>query len=183
MIDILDSTAKPLGKNKSRFEIHRDGDYHLAVEIWLQNKQNQLLIQKRSSTKDSHPNLWEISCSGHVDHGETSLQAAVRELQEELGIAVQPADLDFRQRFFEPAILNQGTYINNEFKDLYLLASDLSIEDFKFPPEEVSALRWIDAQELEKLISANHPEFVPHPVGYPILFQIIHENSSRSTDL
>lgn len=182
MIDILDSSGKHLGRQKNRFEIHRDGDHHLAVEIWLQNSKNQLLIQKRSSNKDSHPNLWEISCSGHVDHGETSLQAAVRELQEELGIKVQPADLHFCQRFFEPAVLKHGTYINNEFKDLYLLASDLSIEEFQFPLEEISALRWIDAQELEKLISTNHPEFVPHPVGYPILFQIIHENSPRPTN-
>ncbi len=178
IIDILDIHGQKTGTHKSRADIHRDGDYHLAIEVWLFNNHNELLIQKRSANKDSHPNLWEVSCSGHVDSGEASLEAALRELNEELGITSNATEFQFVQRFFEPAILDQGRYINNEFKDLYLLPCNFSLDQFTFPPSEITALKWISITELKEQIAQNDPQFVPHPVGYPILFKTLHENKN-----
>lgn len=177
LIDVLNTAGQPTGQSKTRREIHRDGDLHLAIEICLINDKNQILIQKRSAIKDSHPNLWEISCSGHVDAGETSIQAALRELQEELGITTTQSDLTFIQRFFEPSI-TQKNYINNEFKDLYLLYSNKPISEFSFPEAEISALRWVDLLEFISSINQKNPHFAPHPVGYPILFNALHENKN-----
>lgn len=174
IIDVLNNHGEPTGESKDRSAIHRDGDLHLAVEIWLLNNKNQLLIQKRSIHKDSYPNLWEVSCSGHVDSKESSLQAAKRELKEELGLSVQDQELIFLKRFFEPSVLNE-TYVNNEFKDLYLIHTNKTLDQFHFPEEEISALRWIDLSELTEKITHKDPRFVPHPVGYPILFKYIHE--------
>lgn len=178
IIDILDINGQKTGTHKSRADIHRDGDYHLAIEVWLFNNHNELLIQKRSANKDSHPNLWEVSCSGHVDSDEASLEAALRELNEELGITSNATELQFVQRFFEPAMLDQGRYINNEFKDLYLLPCNFSLDKFTFPPSEITALKWISITELKEQIAQNDPQFVPHPVGYPILFKTLHENKN-----
>jgi 16S rRNA (adenine1518-N6/adenine1519-N6)-dimethyltransferase len=50
------------------------------------NQEGELFLQKRSIWKDKNPGLWDSSSAGHVDSGETYLQAAERELSEELGI-------------------------------------------------------------------------------------------------
>lgn len=60
-----------------RSAVHRDGDYHRAVHVWIfaENTQ-QLLLQKRTDFKDSWPGLWDISSAGHVSAGDTSLNTA-----------------------------------------------------------------------------------------------------------
>jgi isopentenyl-diphosphate delta-isomerase len=79
------STQKKIGE-KRRGDVHRDGDLHCSVSILLFNNQGQLLMQRRSSTKDICPGMWDISCAEHLKPGETYLDAARRGLSEELGI-------------------------------------------------------------------------------------------------
>lgn len=60
-----------------RGDVHRDGDYHRAVHIWIfaENTQ-QLLLQRRADCKDSWPGLWDISSAGHISAGDSSLVTA-----------------------------------------------------------------------------------------------------------
>ncbi|MBI4281803.1 hypothetical protein HY625_03210 [Candidatus Uhrbacteria bacterium] len=54
-LDVLDANGNPTGKKKSHATIHRDGDWHRAVHVWIVNDQQQLLVQKRSETKPAYP--------------------------------------------------------------------------------------------------------------------------------
>lgn len=54
----------------------------------------QILLQRRQNTGFAD-GLWDFSCSGHVEHGESMTATAVREAKEELGITVAPEDLQF----------------------------------------------------------------------------------------
>ncbi|MGV7468041.1 NUDIX domain-containing protein, partial [Mycobacterium kansasii] len=64
--------------------MHRDGDYHRAVHVWIYcESTNELLLQKRSDCKDSWPGQWDISSAGHISAGDSSLITARRELHEE----------------------------------------------------------------------------------------------------
>ena len=70
-----------------RGEAHSNaGIIHRAVTVLLTNDSGQVLMQKRSLAKDMDPGRWALSCGGHVSWGETYIQAARRELREELGI-------------------------------------------------------------------------------------------------
>lgn len=64
--------------------------------IILQNKDGnvQILLHRRKNTgyKDGK---WDIAASGHVDEGETTKTAVIRECEEELGIDVKITDLSF----------------------------------------------------------------------------------------
>ncbi|PWA76984.1 nudix hydrolase [Artemisia annua] len=87
--DILTKTGLKTGFSKPRSAVHRDGDYHRAVHVWIfAESTQQLLLQKRADFKDSWPGLWDISNAGHVSAGDTSLITARRELQEELGVTL-----------------------------------------------------------------------------------------------
>lgn len=59
---------------------HREGLLHRIVVAYLTRDNGQILIQERMSGRLDH------SSAGHVDVGEDYLQAAKRELKEELGI-------------------------------------------------------------------------------------------------
>lgn len=53
---------------------------------------DEVLLQCRANTgyMDGH---WVAGAAGHVEHGETALEAAVREVAEEIGVVVDPQDL------------------------------------------------------------------------------------------
>lgn len=74
---------------RTRFECHHNKQLiHRAAGVVIFNNQGQILLQKRGQNKDTDPGLYTISASGHVGKGETYLQAAKRELMEELGVTV-----------------------------------------------------------------------------------------------
>ena len=76
--NIIGATTRSIA-NKNKNLIHR------AVTV-LVFKSNELLVQRRSGTKDTYPNYWTSSCSGHVLAGDTYEPSAIRELEEELGV-------------------------------------------------------------------------------------------------
>ena len=76
-----------------RSVVHRDGFLHRAVNVIVLNSQEQVLLQKRASSKDVCPSCWDISCAEHLTPGETYEQAVIRGLAEELSIKIEPLHL------------------------------------------------------------------------------------------
>src|SRR5437868_4093740 len=71
---------------RTRYECHHDKSLvHRAVGIIIFNDQNQILLQKRSMLKDTNPGKYTVSVSGHLTKGQTYEEAAMREMEEELG--------------------------------------------------------------------------------------------------
>ena len=91
LLDVVDASDRVVGR-ADRQEVHRLGLTHRAVHVFLVDKRNRIYLQRRSWSKDQYPGTWDSSASGHVDSGESYPQAAVRELQEELGLdlALEP---------------------------------------------------------------------------------------------
>jgi len=70
-----------------RSEIHGDPSLlHKVVHVLVFNSKEDLLLQKRSMSKDVAPGKWDTSVGGHVNAGETLEEAVMREMEEELGI-------------------------------------------------------------------------------------------------
>ena len=90
--DKVDHNDRVLGKI-NRYEAHQLNIRHRAVHIFVQDTRGLWLMQKRSSRKDLDPLKWTTSCSGHVDAGESYIEAAERECVEELGINMSRNDL------------------------------------------------------------------------------------------
>jgi isopentenyl-diphosphate delta-isomerase type 1 len=136
-----------------RHEVHRRRLFHRAVHILVFNGNGDVYMQRRSPHKDTYPNRWTTSCSGHVDAGETYDTAAVRELGEELGIRIDSADtLD---ETFVHAPCRATGY---EFIHVYRLVWNGEIV---FDPEEISEGRWFSVEELGADMQANHDDYAP----------------------
>ena len=172
-IDVLDKNGIKTGLTKAKPDIHRDGNWHRAAHLWILNSHNELLIQRRSPTKANYPNLWDTSAAGHVSVGEDSTTAALRETEEEIGAKFSKEDIQYLFTVVEQAVLNNGTYIDNEIQDVYLVRTDLEISDIELQKEEVAEVKFVDLRELEKKIGNEANVFVPHQEEYEKLFEIL----------
>jgi len=175
--DVLDENGKPTGKVKTREEIHKDNNWHLSVHAWIINSMGELLIQKRAPEKESNPNKWDMSAGGHVMSGDSEILTITREFEEELGIKIDQSDLKYIFTVRQKAVLKNGTYINNEINPVYLIKKDLDLSKMVMQKEEVSEVKWIPWQELEKKINENDSTFVPHPEEYKKLFEYLNKHS------
>ncbi len=90
IFDVVDENDKVTGQS-TRGEVHANQLLHRAVHVLVSNKRGDLLLQQRSMFKDAHPGVWDSSVSGHLDAGEDYPSAAIRELEEEMGIRVEEA--------------------------------------------------------------------------------------------
>ena len=88
IVDVVDAEDNIIGtapKNEAR----QKGLLSRVSFIVLLNSRNELFLQQRKSTKKTYPLYWSGSASGHVQSGESYLDAALRETEEELGIKAQ----------------------------------------------------------------------------------------------
>lgn len=76
-----------------KMEAHQKALLHRAFSIFIFNQQGQMLLQKRAANKYHSPLLWTNACCSHPMPGESTIAAAHRRLEEELGfdVALTPA--------------------------------------------------------------------------------------------
>lgn len=88
--DLYDKNGNVTGETHLRGFPIPDGRYHLAVHAWITDGKGKYLISKRSANKKSYPLKWEC-VGGSVLAGESSLQGALREIKEEVGLDLSNA--------------------------------------------------------------------------------------------
>jgi len=171
--DVLDSKGNKTGKIKLRKDVHRDGDWHKAVHIWILNGKRELLIQKRAPDKDTHPNEWDISSAGHIIAGGESLETAIKEVKEELGISLRENDFEYLWLLKHYSSHKNDLIINNEFNDVYLVNTDIDIKRMIVQKSEIADIKFMDYKELENSIKRKDKNFVMHDVEYERLFNLL----------
>ncbi len=152
LLDVVDEHDRVIGPEK-RGLIHARRLRHRAVHVLVFNAQGQLFLQRRAPTKDTFPDRWDSSCSGHVDTGEDYLQSAVRELGEELGLpGVKPESLELLFK------LDCCEQTGQEFVHVYRIRHD---GPFVLHPTEISRGEFFEAMEITRQISENADDFAP----------------------
>ncbi len=169
LFDVLDEFDEYTGVVKTRSLVHKYGDWHRAVHIWIVNDKKELLLQRRNANKDSDPNMLDISCAGHLSSGDNSITGALRELKEELNLDVKKEDLEYIATLKRSPKHDDG-FIDNEFDDVYLLRIDKEIEELKYQEEEISEIFFVPYQEFKKMVHNKRGDLVIYPDEYPILF-------------
>lgn len=176
--DVLDENGNKTGKIKLRSEVHRDGDWHKVVHIWILNNKGDVLLQRRCATKDSYPNMLDISCAGHLSVGDDSLNGAIRELKEELNLDIKPDDLQFIKTLKNSSKYTEK-FINNEFADLYILMTDKTIEDMNYQESEISEIFFIPYKKFKEMITNKQPDLLMHTEDFEIIFNLFDEKYDK----
>lgn len=111
----------------------------------------QVFLVHRSPSKARYPNVWDFP-GGHLEPGENSRQALVRELREELGIEITPP-------VGNPLLTRQDAEI---FQEIWRVEA-WEGEIFNAAPDEHDALGWFSLDEAISMDLAND--------GYRALFK------------
>ena len=149
LFDELDKDGYPTGFTKERSIAHTIGMYHKTVHIWIIRKTEEgfdVLLQKRSEKKDSYPGCYDISSAGHVTAGDEYESAAIREIEEELGIKMDEDELEYIGDHigFEDTYYHGKRFFNREFARVYVCNRDIDERGIILQEEEVSDVMWIN---------------------------------------
>ncbi len=140
--DLFDSARVPLEKTRVRGTPGLPGEYHIVVSIWTVDTGGNILLTLRDSVKESYPDRWE-NTGGSALAGESSIRAAVRELEEETGISASEEEL----------VLVGTEATRDSFVDHYLLRRDISLADIRLQSGETADAKWVSLSELDEMIS------------------------------
>ncbi len=143
LFDVYRADGEPTGRVKPRAAVHRDGDWHRAVHVWVAGHDDEtgpfLLMQRRSLAKDTWPGVLDATVGGHYRAGE-SLAETLRETEEEIGLAVTMADLlPLGVRVSANEVAEPGIY-DRELQDVFLLLDDRPLRDYRPHPAELAEL-------------------------------------------
>ena len=167
-IDIFDENNNLIGEMKEKTQAHKDGNFHRTAHIWIINNKKELLLQKRSASKKSHPNCWDISAAGHIRSGESVMDGALRELKEELGVETKEEDLQYIV-----TIKNTKDPKNMEFQYVYLLNCNKAEREYIFVDNEVAEVKYVYYEELERMVQEGVEGLLIHEEEYQYLFNYI----------
>lgn len=87
--DLYTKYREKTGKEHIRGEEIPERLYHLVVHVWIRNSRGEYLLSRRAADRPTYPFFWE-TVGGSVLQGETSIEGAVREVKEEVGITLSP---------------------------------------------------------------------------------------------
>lgn len=134
---MLNAAGLPTGRTKARADVHRDGDLHRTLHVWLVKGDRNVLLQRRAACKDLEPGKLDVAVGGHFLAGET-LPDALRETEEELGFRVAVGALTYlgtaQVRRDYPGMQDA------ELQESYLLRRDAPLTSYVLDPEEVEVL-------------------------------------------
>ena len=146
-----------------KMEAHEKAQLHRAFSVFVFNKDKELMLQQRAASKYHSPLLWTNTCCSHQRHGETSIEAGKRRLQEEMGFV---CELEEVFSFLYKAEFDNG--LTEHELDHVMVGS------FENDPiinkEEVESFKWMKLEDVKNDIKNN-------PNEYTAWFKIIFEKS------
>ncbi|MDX2080916.1 MAG: 16S rRNA (adenine(1518)-N(6)/adenine(1519)-N(6))-dimethyltransferase RsmA [Terrimicrobiaceae bacterium] len=149
MFDVVDENDRVL-RAEPRKIVHVNNLRHRAVHVLAFNAAGEVFLQKRSIWKDRNPGRWDSSSAGHVDSGETYLEAARREFREELGVDCPPLERIGR---LTPSEMNGW-----EFIEIYVTRHE---GPFQPAAMEVETGAFFSTEMIARWTAANPDDFSP----------------------
>ena len=148
LIDILDADGNHTGKQCLKSVAHEKGFYHETVHVWFYTQDGKVLLQKRGPEKETFPNLWDVSVAGHIQSKEPVLEAALREIDEELGLQIQKEDLT-KIAFRKAEKTHPNGIQDNEFFHVFLAELKVDVSQLQKQEEEVADVALFDLSILK----------------------------------
>lgn len=141
--DLYDIGRNLTGKTMVRGEAVPENCYHLVVHVWITDGRGNWLISQRGANRPNNPLKWEC-VGGHVTAGESSLEGALRETVEEVGVTLDPG---------------MGTVVwdktrhgpHNDMMDVWIFRYDGPVDLQKATTNEVEQVKWMTAGEIRAL--------------------------------
>lgn len=146
-IDVYDKHRNKTGEQIDRKSQKLNEDqYQLYVTALLQNTEGKFLITQRALDKKWAAGWWEVSGGGALA-GETSLQAVIREVKEEVGLDISTVSGNVLYSYQNTAPESGDNYFN----DIYLFVFDFSLSQVTLRQEEAIDCKMATWEEIETI--------------------------------
>lgn len=159
-LEVVDEAGKVVGR-ELRSTIHRLGLLHREIHVWFMTDDGMIVLQRRSSSKDTYPLLLCATVGGHVEEGSSFLSTALIEVREETGIALGEADLvrlgTVRATDIDPV---RGT-INNALREVYRHSFQGDVEDLEIEAEDGGGFEMAPLEDILRRQGQWPQEMVP----------------------
>jgi isopentenyl-diphosphate delta-isomerase len=153
---LVDADDNAIG-TAPKLAVHQQGLRHRAISVIVRDRQGRLLLQQRAAGKYHSPGLWTNTCCSHPRPGESTADAAVRRLNEEMGFT---CPLQFLFPMPYRADVSNGL-IEDEITHVFAGRFD---GEPRPDPREVSDWSWRQPDELARNIEQ-------HPDRYTVWFR------------
>ena len=186
-LDIVNEEGEPIGEIISRREAHEKGILHRTSHVWIirtEEGRTELLLQKRSETREAYPGMYDTSAAGHIPAGEEPLESIIREMKEELGIQAIPDQLKYIGVFpirYEKEFHGR-MYRDNEINSVYVYEEPVEIDDLILQESEVSEVRWFDLDEVWKENGTENSRFCVRADSLKMLKEYLQKEKETGGD-
>ncbi len=142
--DLYTENRTPTGKTHVRGEKVPAGYYHLVVHVWIQNVKGEYLISQRSASRPTCPLMWEC-VGGSVITGENSLEGAIREVKEEVGIDLDPSNGNLVRSYLR----------TDDLLDVWRFSYDGDVSLENATTDEVAQVKWMTPAQVRELLESH----------------------------
>lgn len=138
MLPLVSETGAVVGSATRGFCHSGSMVLHPVVHLHLFNPRGELYLQQRPLWKDIQPGRWDTAVGGHMDCGETPLEALRREAREEIGVEVSA-----------PRLLERYVFESRRERELVYVYTCVS-NAVPRPSAEVAGGRYFAREEVER---------------------------------
>lgn len=149
--DLYDESRELIGRDHVRGEQLPIDGYHLVVHVWIRNAKGEYLISQRSANRTAFPLVWEC-VDGSVLKGEDSLQGALREVKEEVGVDLLP---EKGQVILSDIKKIEFGKVVNKIVDVWLFEYDGEVDLGNATTDEVAQVAWMNREQIKELFGHN----------------------------
>jgi isopentenyldiphosphate isomerase len=151
LVEVIDKNNRPLAVLSKR-TVHRQLLLHRSVQVLVFNPERKIYLQKRNANKQFFPGRWDISARTHPRAGESTFDAAVRALREELNLEIEHPQF-VRELPAGPETGFEHVALFEVTKNTLPIVpgSDSVSEGFYYSPEELTCL----VKEFRELLTPN----------------------------
>ncbi|ADG71826.1 MULTISPECIES: NUDIX hydrolase [Brachyspira] len=136
--DVYNRNKQKTGRIHQRGLPLRKNEYHIVIHAWVVNSNDEVIMTKRHKSKKICPNKWECT-EGSILTGESSIEGAIREIKEEIGLSFEKEEGIFLTSF----ILERSKTII----DAFMFRRDVKLENLILQENEVSEAMIVDREK------------------------------------
>lgn len=169
IFDIVNEADEIIG-TETRSNAHAKGLRHRAVHVLFMTPAREIILQRRSMTKDTWPGFLTVTVGGHVPSGSTYDETVLTEIFEETGLRLQRDALqhigDLRYEARDP----QTKAHDCENVRVYVHIYDGDISDLRIEEKDGAGF---ETRPIETLLAMS-PEEQAQSNIVPVLFSAEH---------
>jgi isopentenyldiphosphate isomerase len=139
-VDLVNEENQVIGR-ALRQEVRQKNLLHRGIAVLVRNSAGDVYVHQRTDSKDLFPAMYDMFVGGVVGSGEDYLSAALREVEEELGVQTQQLEFLFDYLYKGPQ--------NYSWVRCYRTVWDGPI---RHQPEEVQWGDWMPEEQLKDWI-------------------------------